>query len=91
MEQEPTVEVPMEDYFAAINRWVDFWDRYALLNRHNEFDRFLENGVLSAAYTSDKGALIITTPEAAHKIQLLNGPHHHTILKAYRIQRGKHD
>lgn len=87
-----TVEVPMADYFHAINRWVEFWDQYALQNRHNEFDRFVgRGGVITAEYTSDKGAYMITTPEAAHKIQLLNGPHHHTILKAYRIQRGKHD
>lgn len=85
--QDPTVEVRALDYFAAQERWTEFWHQQGV--QIPSFSNFLgmSNDALRFKEGSSFNFSVWVRASAAKKIQTLNSEHHHTILKAYQCQK----
>lgn len=74
------VRVPEDEYYKAENRWFNFWKPQK--PEIDDFHKFLK---LPRNYWGDVGHLVMS-PAAARKIALLNSPHYHALLMAYKIK-----
>lgn len=91
------IRVSYDDVTNAWCNWtiIEKNDDDYLTTARTEFWKFLGGQVFSTTegydVTTDSSPLHYKmTPEAAHKVQMLLGPHHQTIKKAWLIKRKWH-
>lgn len=83
-----TVVVEDEIYSKAWGNWVDFHYRLECDQLMERFCNFVDPGdknpyVLDYWGCADQDEPQEALPEIARRLQLLAGPHYHTVIKAY--------
>lgn len=81
------VEISGRDYLRAVERWFEFWPPISGLMETPSFNDFIETEMPPLRKSSNGDVVMRVSPQAAYRIRLLTGPHHHAILRAYAIAK----
>lgn len=75
-------EITSSEYFHAKHRWDEFWRGQVPRSRHpTDFGFF--TGITRVRYSP---SIMMVCRSSARKVKMLNSPHYHTILMAYKAR-----
>lgn len=87
MSDNELVEISGRDYLKAVERWFDFWPLRPSGEITPSFNDFIGTEMPPLRKDINGDVVMQLSPQAAHRIRLLNSPYHHTILRAYAITK----